>query len=106
TVPFNNIDDFKTAIEHFGAEIAGALAEPIVGNCGIVEAEDGFLQAVNDIAHDNGSLVIYDEVITAFSFSYVSATNVVGVTPDLIAMSKIIGSGTPIGAYGGRLDIM
>src|SRR5699024_9404856 len=61
TVPFNNIDDFKTAIEHFGDEIAGVVVEPIVGNFGIVEAEDGFLQAVNDIAHDNGSLVIYDE---------------------------------------------
>ncbi|HIW37543.1 MAG TPA: glutamate-1-semialdehyde 2,1-aminomutase [Candidatus Jeotgalicoccus stercoravium] len=106
TVPFNNIDDFKTAIEHFGDEIAGVLVEPIVGNFGIVEAEDGFLQAVNDIAHDNGSLVIYDEVITAFRFSYGSATNLVGVTPDLIAMGKIIGGGTPIGAYGGRLDIM
>ena len=106
TVPFNNIDDFKTAIEHFGDEIAGVLVEPIVGNFGIVEAEDGFLQAVNDISHDNGSLVIYDEVITAFRFSYGSATNLVGVTPDLIAMGKIIGGGTPIGAYGGRLDIM
>ena len=106
TVPFNNIDDFKTAIEHFGDEIAGVLVEPIVGNFGIVEAEDGFLQAVNDIAHDNGSLVIYDEVITAFRFSYGSATNLVGVTPDLIAIGKIIGGGTPIGAYGGRLDII
>lgn len=106
TVPFNNIEDFKTAIEHFGDEIAGVLVEPIVGNFGIVEAEEGFLQAVNDIAHDNGSLVIYDEVITAFRFSYGSATNLVGVTPDLIALGKIIGGGTPIGAYGGRLDIM
>lgn len=106
TVPFNNIEDFKTAIDHFGDEIAGVLVEPIVGNFGIVEAEEGFLQAVNDIAHDNGSLVIYDEVITAFRFSYGSATNLVGVTPDLTALGKIIGGGTPIGAYGGRLDIM
>lgn len=106
TVPFNNIEDFKTAIDHFGDEIAGVLVEPIVGNFGIVEAEEGFLQAVNDIAHENGSLVIYDEVITAFRFSYGSATNLVGVTPDLTAMGKIIGGGTPIGAYGGRLDIM
>lgn len=106
TVPFNNIEDFKTAIDHFGDEIAGVLVEPIVGNFGIVEAEEGFLQAVNDIAHDNGSLVIYDEVITAFRFSYGSATNHVGVTPDLTALGKIIGGGTPIGAYGGRLDIM
>src|SRR5699024_4534235 len=106
TVPFNNIDDFKTAIEHFKDEIAAVLVEPIVGNFGIVEPEEGFLQAVNDIAHDNGSLVIYDEVITAFRFTYGSATDIVGVTPDLTAMGKIIGGGTPIGAYGGRLDIM
>ncbi|CAM4347389.1 glutamate-1-semialdehyde 2,1-aminomutase [Jeotgalicoccus halotolerans] len=106
TVPFNNIEDFKTAVSHFGDEIAAVLVEPIVGNFGIVEPEEGFLQAVNDIAHENGSLVIYDEVITAFRFSYGSASDIVGVTPDLTAMGKIIGGGTPIGAYGGRLDIM
>lgn len=106
TVPFNNIEDFKTAINHFGDEVAAVLVEPIVGNFGIVEAEDGFLEAVNEIAHKNGSLVIYDEVITAFRFGYGSATDIVGVTPDLTAMGKIIGGGTPIGAYGGRLDIM
>lgn len=106
TVPFNNIEDFKTAINHFGDEVAAVLVEPIVGNFGIVEAEEGFLAEVNEFAHKNGSLVIYDEVITAFRFGYGSATDIVGVTPDLTAMGKIIGGGTPIGAYGGRLDIM
>ncbi len=106
TVPFNNIEDFKTAINHFGDEIAAVLVEPIVGNFGIVEPFEGFLEDVNQIAHDNGSLVIYDEVITAFRFMYGGAQNLLGVEPDLTAMGKIIGGGTPIGAYGGRLDIM
>ncbi|WP_342387341.1 glutamate-1-semialdehyde 2,1-aminomutase [Salinicoccus bachuensis] len=106
TVPFNNLEDFKTAISHFGDEIAAVLVEPIVGNFGIVEPMEGFLEAVNDIAHDNGSLVIYDEVITAFRFMYGGAQNLLGVEPDLTALGKIIGGGTPIGAYGGRKDIM
>lgn len=106
TVPFNNIEDFKTAIDHFGDEIAGVLVEPIVGNFGIVEPFEGFLEEVNSVAHDNGSLVIYDEVITAFRFMYGGAQNLLNVEPDLTAMGKIIGGGTPIGAYGGRLDIM
>jgi glutamate-1-semialdehyde 2,1-aminomutase len=106
TVPFNDLKDFKTAISHFGDEIAAVLVEPIVGNFGIVEPMEGFLEAVNEIAHDNGSLVIYDEVITAFRFMYGGAQNLLGVEPDLTALGKIIGGGTPIGAYGGRRDIM
>ncbi|WP_411842273.1 glutamate-1-semialdehyde 2,1-aminomutase [Salinicoccus sp. HZC-1] len=106
TVPFNNIEDFKTAMNHFGDEIAAVLVEPIVGNFGIVEPFEGFLEEVNHVAHDNGSLVIYDEVITAFRFMYGGAQNLLNVEPDLTAMGKIIGGGTPIGAYGGRLDIM
>ncbi|WP_017549268.1 glutamate-1-semialdehyde 2,1-aminomutase [Salinicoccus carnicancri] len=106
TVPFNNIEDFRTAISHFGDEVAAVLVEPIVGNFGIVEPFDGFLEEVNQTAHDNGSLVIYDEVITAFRFMYGGAQNFLNVEPDLTAMGKIIGGGTPIGAYGGRLDIM
>lgn len=106
TVPFNNLDAFEEAINHFGDEIAAVLVEPIVGNFGIVEPHEGFLQAVNDIAHNAGALVIYDEVITAFRFTYGSAQQVYGVEPDMTAMGKIIGGGLPIGAYGGRLDIM
>ncbi|MCG7333318.1 glutamate-1-semialdehyde 2,1-aminomutase [Salinicoccus roseus] len=106
TVPFNDLEDFKTAISHFGDEIAAVLVEPIVGNFGIVEPMEGFLEAVNEIAHDNGSLVIYDEVITAFRFMYGGAQNLLGVEPDLTALGKIIGGGTPIGAYGGRRGIM
>ena len=104
TVPFNNLEDFKTAISHFGDEIAAVLVEPIVGNFGIVEPMEGFLEAVNDIAHDNGSLVIYDEVITAFRFMYGGAQNLLGVEPDLTALGKIIGGGT-IGASAAAAGI-
>lgn len=106
TVPFNNIEEFKRAMEQWGSEIAAVLVEPIVGNFGIVEPEAGFLEMVNEIAHDHGALVIYDEVITAFRFMYGGAQNLLGITPDLTALGKIIGGGLPIGAYGGRREIM
>ncbi|WP_077324574.1 glutamate-1-semialdehyde 2,1-aminomutase [Virgibacillus siamensis] len=106
TVPFNDLDAFKTAVERWGDQIAAVLVEPIVGNFGIVEPGDGFLQAVNDITHNADALVIYDEVITAFRFTYGSAQQVYGIEPDMTAMGKIIGGGLPIGAYGGRKDIM
>ncbi|UTH13375.1 glutamate-1-semialdehyde 2,1-aminomutase [Macrococcus equipercicus] len=106
TVPFNDIESFKEAVNHFSDQIAAVLVEPIVGNFGIVEPVSGFLEAVNDIAHANGSLVIYDEVITAFRFCYGGAQDMLGVKPDLTAFGKIIGGGLPIGAYGGRQDIM
>jgi glutamate-1-semialdehyde 2,1-aminomutase len=106
TVPFNDLTGFKEALNHFGEEIAGVLVEPIVGNFGIVEPEPGFLEGVNDLARANGSLVIYDEVITAFRFMYGGAQNLLEIEPDLTALGKIIGGGLPIGAYGGRQDIM
>ncbi|WP_164669998.1 glutamate-1-semialdehyde 2,1-aminomutase [Virgibacillus doumboii] len=106
TVPFNDVDAFQEAVDRWGDQIAAVLVEPIVGNFGIVEPHEGFLQAVNNITHDVGALVIYDEVITAFRFTYGSAQQVYGIEPDMTAMGKIIGGGLPIGAYGGRQDIM
>ncbi|HGI6466366.1 TPA: glutamate-1-semialdehyde 2,1-aminomutase, partial [Listeria monocytogenes] len=106
TVPFNDFASFKEALAVWGDQVAAVLVEPIVGNFGMVAPEDGFLEAVNELAHANGSLVIYDEVITAFRFMYGGAQNYLGVIPDLTAMGKIIGGGLPIGAYGGRIDIM
>ncbi|MGZ9850078.1 glutamate-1-semialdehyde 2,1-aminomutase [Macrococcus psychrotolerans] len=106
TVPFNDIEQFKEAFHHFGDQIAGVLVEPIVGNFGIVEPYAGFLEAVNEVAHSHGALVIYDEVITAFRFCYGGAQDMLDVKPDLTAFGKVIGGGLPIGAYGGRQDIM
>ncbi|MDY7221442.1 glutamate-1-semialdehyde 2,1-aminomutase [Halalkalibacterium halodurans] len=106
TVPFNQLDSLKEALDHWGEEVAAVLVEPIVGNFGIVEPHEGFLEGVNELAHNAGALVIYDEVITAFRFMYGGAQNYVGVEPDMTALGKIIGGGLPIGAYGGRIDIM
>ncbi|WP_405099840.1 glutamate-1-semialdehyde 2,1-aminomutase [Oceanobacillus sp. FSL H7-0719] len=106
TVPFNDLTGLEKALEKWGDQIAAVMVEPIVGNFGIVEPHEGFLQGVNDLAHAAGALVIYDEVISAFRFTYGSAQQVYGVEPDMTAMGKIIGGGLPIGAYGGRKDIM
>ena len=106
TVPYNDPDSLKEAFAHWGKEIAAVLVEPIVGNFGIVMPEPGFLEAIHEIAHGAGSLVIYDEVITAFRFMYGGAQNLLHIEPDMTALGKIIGGGLPIGAYGGRQDIM
>ncbi|MBM6616442.1 glutamate-1-semialdehyde 2,1-aminomutase [Bacillus suaedaesalsae] len=106
TVPFNDIEPFKEALEKWGDQIAAVLVEPIVGNFGIVEPKEGFLEQVNEYAHAAGALVIYDEVITAFRFMYGGAQDLLDVQPDLTALGKIIGGGLPIGAYGGKKEIM
>ncbi|HLR18720.1 MAG TPA: glutamate-1-semialdehyde 2,1-aminomutase [Staphylococcus sp.] len=106
TVPFNDIDAYKEALDYWGEDIACVLVEPIVGNFGMVKPNPGFLEQVNDLTHNNGSLVIYDEVITAFRFHYGGAQDLYNVYPDLTAFGKIVGGGLPIGGYGGKQDIM
>ncbi|UAC48863.1 glutamate-1-semialdehyde 2,1-aminomutase [Bacillus aquiflavi] len=106
TVPFNEIEPLKAALDKWGDEVAAVLVEPIVGNFGIVEPKQGFLEKVNELTHQAGALVIYDEVITAFRFMYGGAQDLLNVKPDLTALGKIIGGGLPIGAYGGRNEIM
>ncbi|WP_341300419.1 glutamate-1-semialdehyde 2,1-aminomutase [Lysinibacillus sp. FSL H8-0500] len=106
TVPFNNPEAFTAAMDKWGEQIAAILIEPIVGNFGIVEPKSGFLELVHATAKKKGALTIYDEVITAFRFHYGGAQNLLGLTPDLTALGKVIGGGLPIGAYGGRKDIM
>ncbi|MBP1930254.1 glutamate-1-semialdehyde 2,1-aminomutase [Ammoniphilus resinae] len=106
TVPFNNISTFREAMEKWGNEVAAVLVEPIVGNFGMVAPAEGFLEAVKEITHQHQALLIFDEVITAFRFMYGGAQNLLGIEPDITAMGKIIGGGLPIGAYGGRQEIM
>ena len=106
TVPFNDIEPFKEALNKWGDQIAAVLVEPIVGNFGIVEPNKGFLEDVIELTHSANALVIFDEVITAFRFMYGGAQDLLGLKPDLTALGKIIGGGLPIGAYGGKKDIM
>ncbi|MCH1627726.1 glutamate-1-semialdehyde 2,1-aminomutase [Fredinandcohnia quinoae] len=106
TVPFNEIEPLKEALAKWGNEIAAVMIEPIVGNFGIVEPKEGFLEQVKELTHKAGALLIFDEVITAFRFMYGGAQDLLGIQPDLTAMGKIIGGGLPIGAYGGKKEIM
>jgi glutamate-1-semialdehyde 2,1-aminomutase len=112
TVPFNDLDSLQEALEKWGEDVAAVMVEPIVGNFGMVMPIPGFLEGLCKLAHDNGSLVIYDEVITAFRFHYGSTQTYAGldnhedIIPDLTALGKIIGGGLPIGAYGGRKHVM
>jgi glutamate-1-semialdehyde 2,1-aminomutase len=106
TIPFNNLDALREALDIWGDQIAAVLVEPLVGNFGIVPPLPGFLEKVNEWVHQAGGLVIYDEVITAFRFHYGGIQTMYGVEPDLTALGKIIGGGLPIGAYGGRREIM
>lgn len=106
TVAFNNKEEFTLTMQTWGKDIAAILIEPIVGNFGIVEPKKGFLEHVHALAKEYGALTIHDEVITAFRFHYGAAHTLLGLTPDLVAMGKVIGGGLPIGAYGGRKEVM
>lgn len=112
TVPFNNLDALKEALERWGDDTAAVMVEPIVGNFGMVMPHEGFLEGLCKLAREAGALVIYDEVISAFRFHYGSAQTFsafqdhAAIEPDLTALGKIIGGGMPIGAYGGRRHIM
>lgn len=106
TVPFNDLGSLAEALQRWGDDVAAVMVEPIVGNFGMVHPEPGFLEGVNELTHKHGALVIYDEVITAFRFHYGGAQDLLNVYPDMTALGKIIGGGLPIGAYGGRKDIM
>ena len=92
--------------EKFGEEIAALIVEPIAGNMGVVPPAAGFLQGLRDITKQYGSLLIFDEVMTGFRVHKNCAQGLYGITPDLTCLGKVIGGGLPVGAYGGRLDIM
>ncbi|MFN9069530.1 MAG: aminotransferase class III-fold pyridoxal phosphate-dependent enzyme, partial [Cyanobacteriota bacterium] len=91
--------------EHPG-EIAGVILEPVVGNAGFITPEPGFLEGLRELTQEPGSLLVFDEVMTGFRISYGGAQAKFGITPDLTTLGKVIGGGLPVGAYGGRADIM
>jgi glutamate-1-semialdehyde 2,1-aminomutase len=112
TVPFNDAEALAEALDRWGDQTAAVMIEPIVGNFGIVAPKPGFLEDVCRLARSAGALVIFDEVISAFRFHFGAAQTYrlfpdpAKVEPDLTAMGKIIGGGLPIGAYGGRAEVM
>jgi glutamate-1-semialdehyde 2,1-aminomutase len=106
TVPYNDLDSVRAAFDQYGDSIAGVIAEPVSGNMGVVPPIEGFLQGLREITEEYGSLLIFDEVMTGFRVGYHSAQGYFDVTPDLSTLGKVIGGGLPVGAYGGKREIM
>lgn len=106
TVPYNDLESVKVAFENFGEDIAGVIVEPVAGNMGVVPPQPGFLQGLRDLTTKYGALLIFDEVMTGFRVGYNCAQGYFGITPDVTCLGKVIGGGLPVGAYGGRAEIM
>jgi glutamate-1-semialdehyde 2,1-aminomutase len=106
TAPYNDLEAVKALFEENPDTIAGIILEPVVGNAGFILPQPGFLEGLRDVAHKYGALLVFDEVMTGFRIAYGGAQAKFGVTPDLTCLGKIIGGGLPVGAYGGRREIM
>lgn len=106
TADYNSISSVEQLFSEYGDDIACVIVEPVAANMGVVLPKEGFLEALREICDKNGSLLIFDEVITGFRLQIDGAQGYFGVKPDLTTFGKIIGAGMPVGAYGGRLDIM
>lgn len=106
TAEYNNPESVRLLFDKFGEEIAAVIVEPVAANMGVVLPQENFLQELRDICDRYGSILIFDEVITGFRLSLQGAQGYFGITPDLTTFGKIIGAGMPVGAYGGRRDIM
>ena len=105
-VPFNDVDAVRRTIEAHPDQIACLILEPIMGNMGIIPPQDGYLSELREITSEHGVVLIFDEVITGFRVAYGGAQSLYGVTPDMTCLGKIIGGGMPVGAYGGKEEIM
>ncbi|MFV0423651.1 glutamate-1-semialdehyde 2,1-aminomutase [Oleidesulfovibrio sp.] len=104
--PYNNLERVKALFAEHGNDIAAIIVEPMAGNMGLVQPKEGFLQGLRELCDNHGALLIFDEVITGFRLSYGGAQQYYGITPDLTTLGKIIGGGMPVGAYGGKREIM
>lgn len=106
TASFNDIEELKEIFETYPYEIACIIIEPVTGNMGVVMPLDGYLQQVRDLCDKYDTLLIFDEVMTGFRVAFGGAQSVYNVKPDLTCLGKIIGAGLPVGAYGGKKEIM
>ena len=106
TLPFNDIDAVKALFKEVGDEIAAVIVEPIAGNMNFIVPQDEFLSTLRQCCDTHGSILIFDEVMTGFRVGLKGAQGLFGVTPDLTTFGKVIGGGMPVGAFGGRADIM
>ncbi|MEH7886764.1 glutamate-1-semialdehyde 2,1-aminomutase [Bacillus sp. JJ1609] len=106
TVPYNDLESVRYAFEQFGDDLAGVIVEPVAGNMGVVPPVQGFLEGLREITTQYGTVLIFDEVMTGFRVGYNCAQGYFNVTPDLTCLGKVIGGGLPVGAYGGKREIM
>ena len=106
TLPYNDLDAATRLFDEVGSEIAGLIIEPIVGNANCILPRDGYLQHLRELCTRHGTVLIFDEVMTGFRVALGGAQALYGITPDLSTFGKIIGGGMPVGAYGGRRDLM
>ena len=106
SIPFNDLDAVAKVFEQYRKKIACVIVEPIAGNMGCILPRPGYLQGLRDITQQEGALLIFDEVMTGFRVSSGGAQTLYGVEPDLTTLGKIVGGGLPVGAFGGREDIM
>ena len=106
TAVYNDLDSVEAIFDQFRGEIAAVIVEPVAANMGVVLPKEGFLEGLRRICTEQGSLLIFDEVITGFRLSLSGAQGYFGIEPDLTTFGKIIGGGMPVGAYGGRKDVM
>ncbi|MGF6495124.1 glutamate-1-semialdehyde 2,1-aminomutase [Luteibacter sp. 621] len=106
TLPYNDIEAAKTLFAEHGADIAGLIIEPVAGNMNCIPPKDGYLQALRELCTQHGALLIFDEVMTGFRVALGGAQAHYGIKPDLTCFGKVIGGGMPVGAYGGRRDLM
>jgi glutamate-1-semialdehyde 2,1-aminomutase len=106
SVPYNDLATVRRALEVHPHEVAAIIVEPVAGNMGVVLPEEGFLKGLRDLATEHGTLLIFDEVMTGFRVAMGGAQEKYGVAADLTCLGKIIGGGLPVGAYGGRREIM
>ncbi|MDP2729404.1 MAG: glutamate-1-semialdehyde 2,1-aminomutase [Dehalococcoidales bacterium] len=104
--PYNNSEAVAQLFQRYPSEIAAVIVEPVAANMGVVPPQPGFLDDLRRLTSDYGALLIFDEVITGFRAAYGGAQGVFGITPDLTCLGKIIGGGLPVGAYGGKREIM
>lgn len=104
--PYNDLKALKALFAAYGSSVAAVIVEPVAANMGLVPPDPGFLQGLRDLCTAHNALLIFDEVITGFRLAYGGAQAYFGITPDLTTLGKIIGGGLPVGAYGGRADIM
>ncbi|KKJ01280.1 glutamate-1-semialdehyde 2,1-aminomutase [Prochlorothrix hollandica] len=106
TAPYNDLEAVKQLFAENPGEISGVILEPVVGNAGFIPPEPGFLEGLRELTQQDGALLVFDEVMTGFRIAYGGAQQKFGVTPDLTTMGKVIGGGLPVGAYGGKREIM